>query len=69
MSMRFVETIAYLDEYRDLPISCDNIDLSSPDRVVHLYNLISLTLEILPGDFFARISDGASRWHKFIGYE
>lgn len=53
MSVGFIESIAYLDEYGDLSITSDNIDLSSLDRIVHFDDLISLSLEILASDFFA----------------
>ena len=69
MSVGFIESIAYLDEYGDLSIASDNIDLSSLDRIVHLYDIISLSLEILPSNFFARVASRSTRLHRLIGYE
>lgn len=69
MGMRLVEPVAYLDEYGDLSISCDNIDLTSLDRIVHLEDLVFFSLEILPSNFFARVASSSTRLHRIIGYE
>lgn len=65
MCVRFIETIAHLDEYRDHSITCDDIYLTALDRIVHLDDLISLALEVFSSNLLSSISDGATRWYWY----
>lgn len=64
MSMSVTLPIPYLDEDSLIlarRVSCDNIDLSSMDRIIRRLDGTSLRLEILEGDDFPRISGFSSR--------
>jgi hypothetical protein len=65
MSMRLISAITHLDEYKKISITCYDVDLSSFDLVVPLYNGISLSFQILHSNVFSCISDGATgRKHR-----
>lgn len=64
MAMRVTLPIPYLDEDSLIlarRVSCDNIDLSSMNRIIRRLDGTSLRLEILEGDDFPRISGFSSR--------
>lgn len=64
MSMRLIVSILYFDEYIDISLLRDNIDLSSYDRIVRLHDLISFLLEIADSRKFSLITYSAMTSHR-----
>ena len=62
MSMRLIVTVAYLDEDGDIPLFCYDIDLSSSDLVVRLYDQISLLFEVADRGELSLIAYSTTRW-------
>ncbi len=61
MTMRFIESIAYLDKYIYIIFFYDDIDLSSLDRIVRIDDSISFLLEITDSGELSLISCGTTR--------
>jgi hypothetical protein len=62
--MRLIGTVFYFDEYGEILVSHDDIDLTSLDLIVTIDYLISLGFEVTNGDILSDISDGTMRWHS-----
>ncbi len=59
--MRLIGTVFYFDEYGEILVSHDDIDLTSLDLIVTIDYLISLGFEVTNGDILSDISDGTMR--------
>ena len=62
MTVRLIVSISNLDEYCHILVWCDDIDLSSSDLIVGLYDRISLLFEVANSSELSLISHSTTRW-------
>lgn len=61
-------SIFHLDEYGEFSLSHNNIELSSLDLIITIYDLVSFWFEIFHCDLFSIVSDGAIWWMVIGGH-
>lgn len=66
MSMTFIPPIPNFYKYKKIPVTSNDIDLTSFDLIIAFEDDISFAFQIFDGKFFSLISDASFGW--FFGF-